>query len=44
MHLMDVSKEAAKKSFTSVPAGESGFILNGDVKDMALIRMQMEKK
>src|SRR5688572_29746203 len=32
------------KSFTSVPSGESGFILDGDVKDMAIIRMQNGKK
>src|SRR5688572_1535794 len=32
------------KPFTSVPPAESGFILNGDVKDMAVIRMQNGKK
>jgi len=34
----------SNRSFTSVPAAESGFILNGDVKDMAIIRMQNGKK
>ena len=34
----------SKKSFTSVRAAESGFILNGDVKDMAIIRMQDGRK
>ena len=32
------------KSFTSVPTAESGFILDGDVKDMAIIRMQNGKR
>ena len=32
------------KSFTPMPPAESGFILNGDVKDMAIIRMQNGKK
>jgi enediyne biosynthesis protein E4 len=30
---------SADKSFTSVPPVKSGFILNGDVKDMSLIRL-----
>ena len=30
---------SANKTFTSVPPVKSGFILNGDVKDMALIRL-----
>jgi hypothetical protein len=37
-------KGRSDKSFTSVPAVESGFILNGDVKDMAIIRMRDGKK
>ena len=37
-------KGGSNGSFTSVPAAESGFILNGDVKDMAIIRMQNGKK
>jgi hypothetical protein len=32
-------KGRANKSFTSVPPVKSGFILNGDVKDMSLIRL-----
>jgi hypothetical protein len=32
------------KSFTSVTPAKSGFILNGDVKDMAIIRMQNGKE
>jgi len=35
---------SSNKLFTSVPASESGFILNGDVKDMAIIRMQDGRK
>jgi hypothetical protein len=31
-------KGSADKKFTSVPPAASGFILNGDVKDMSLIR------
>jgi hypothetical protein len=30
----------SNKSFTSVPPAKSGFILNGDVKDMTIISMQ----
>ena len=37
-------KGTGNRSFTAVPAAESGFILNGDVKDMAMIRMQNGKK
>ncbi|HEU5164595.1 MAG TPA: VCBS repeat-containing protein [Chitinophagaceae bacterium] len=33
-------KGSSNKLFTSVPAAESGFILNGDLKDMAMIRTQ----
>ncbi len=32
------------KSFTSVPPVESGFILNGDVKDMSLLRLSNGQK
>lgn len=32
------------KSFTSIPSTESGFILNGDVKDMSLISFPGDKK
>ncbi|HLP37827.1 VCBS repeat-containing protein [Lacibacter sp.] len=34
----------SNKSFTSVPPATSGFILNGDVKDMALIRLSNGEK
>lgn len=30
---------SAKKTFTPVPPAQSGFILNGDVKDLSLIRL-----
>ncbi|HEX6847358.1 MAG TPA: VCBS repeat-containing protein, partial [Chitinophagaceae bacterium] len=33
-------KGSSDKRFTSVPPAESGFILNGDVKDLAIIRRQ----
>jgi hypothetical protein len=32
------------KSFISMPPAKSGFILNGDIKDMAIIRLQNGKK
>ena len=35
---------SGNKSFTAVPPAASGFIINGDVKDMAIIRMQNGKK
>ena len=35
---------SSNKLFTSVPAAQSGFILNGDVKDMAIIRTQDGRK
>ena len=35
---------SSNKLFSSVPAAESGFILNGDVKDMAIIRMRDGRK
>jgi hypothetical protein len=34
----------SKKTFTSVPPVESGFIVKGDVKDMALIRLANKEK
>ena len=34
----------ANKSFTAVPPVESGFIVNGDVKDMALVGLPGDKK
>ena len=37
-------KGGNNKIFTSIPPVESGFILNGDVKDMALIRLANGKK
>lgn len=35
---------SSNKSFTSVPPATSGFILNGDVKDMSLIRLSNGEK
>ena len=35
---------SSNKLFTSVPAAKSGLILNGDVKDMAILRMQDGRK
>ncbi len=34
----------SNKSFTAVPPVQSGFILNGDVKDMSLVRLSNGKK
>jgi len=35
---------SSNKSFVSVPPASSGFVLNGDVKDMSLIRLLNGKK
>ena len=37
-------KGGNNKSFISIPPVKSGFILNGDIKDMAIIRLQNGKK
>ncbi len=37
-------KGGKNKSFTSIPPVESGFILNGDVKDMSLLRLSNGQK
>ena len=37
-------KGGSNKTFTSIPPVESGFILNGDVKDMALIHLLNGRK
>ncbi len=37
-------KGNSKKTFTSVPPVQSGFIVKGDVKDMALIRLSNDEK
>ena len=45
MLLMVVFLRGSKNNkFISVPPAESGFILNGDVKDMSLIRLSNGKK
>ena len=37
-------KGSSKKTFTSIPPAKSGFIINGDVKDMALIKLANGEK
>ena len=37
-------KGSSKKTFTSVPPVQSGFIIKGDVKDMALIKLANGEK
>jgi hypothetical protein len=37
-------KGSSKKTFISVPPAQSGFIIKGDVKDMALIKLSYGEK